>query len=156
MTANEAGCMNELDPRDPRDFFQFLVAEAKPHLMQELATDERALLDWNALDAVVFRAAIEEHVLNFNFFQISFDFAQMFLPWTEASKLNDLTRWVDTEAILNGLLDELASWQPGSAEVLDFVLEFFANLILSLQEELENFSIGFILSPVWVEGLDTI
>lgn len=160
VAADESSNMAELDAFDTRHLLQLVVADSEPALVQELAADERSFLDRNALDSEVGGAAFEQDVLDayilvFEFVR-SLDFAEMFLPWTEALKLDDLSRRVNGETIIDGLFYDFASWQPGRAKILDFVKEFLSDVLLCFVEFLVDFLWCLVFGPSWVEVLHSV
>lgn len=155
VSANKTCDVNELDAFDARNFLQLLVANAAPGFVQELAADEGAFLDRYALDAEVVGAAVEQDVLDLDSAQFRLDSTQMFLPWTETRQLHDFAGFVNVEAILHSLLDDVACWQPSVAEVRDFVIELFSNVLHRLVEEFVDLIRRLLVHPVGVESLDT-
>lgn len=108
----------------------------------------------DTLNTEIVVAAIEQAVLDFYVAELTLDSTQVLLPGTELIELDDLARLVDIKAILNGLLNDFASWQPGSSKVLDLVLELLSDVILGLVKERVDFSWCLRLLPSGVEFLD--
>lgn len=124
--------------------------------MQELAADERAFLDGHALDTEVVAAAVEQNVLDLDSPDVSFDFAQMFLPWAEAGEFEDFSGSVNAESVFDRFLDNFTSWKPSGSEVLNFVFEFFADVNFCLVEKFVDLVVGFVFGPARVEGLNAV
>ncbi|KAH3685277.1 hypothetical protein WICPIJ_003751 [Wickerhamomyces pijperi] len=106
----------------------------------------------NSSDSPVLTGIFKQSVQDFTLdAQLLFEFKQVLLPWNELVKDEDLTGLVVLQTTVNGLQDNLLSWQPRQPDILNNVDKNIAHDLTGDGELGVEGSVGVVLVPQWVQ-----